>query len=132
MGSRFRYYQKEREIMSDTIQEMTEKVKAFCEARDWDQYHDPKELSIGLSTEANELLSIFRFKSKEQMQAIFDDSQKRAHVEEEVADVFFFLLRFAQMNNLDLEECLDQKLERNEEKYPVDKVKGKNLKYTEI
>jgi len=118
--------------MSDTIQEMTEKVKAFCEARDWDQYHDPKELSIGLSTEANELLSIFRFKSKEQMQAIFDDSQKRAHVEEEVADVFFFLLRFAQMNNLDLEECLDQKLERNEEKYPVDKVKGKNLKYTEI
>ncbi len=118
--------------MSDSLQEMTEKVKEFCEARDWDQFHDPKDLAIGISTEANELLSIFRFKSDEQMEEIFKDPDKLAHVEEEAADTLFFLLRFAQMNNLDLAECLEQKLQRNEEKYPVEKVKGKNLKYTEL
>ncbi len=118
--------------MSDSLQEMTEKVKEFCEARDWDQFHDPKDLAIGISTEANELLSIFRFQSDGQMQEIFEDPEKRAQVEEEAADTLFFLLRFAQMNGLDLAACLEQKLKRNEEKYPVEKVKGKNLKYTEL
>lgn len=114
------------------IQELKERVKAFCEARDWDQFHNPKDLAIGISTETNELLDIFRFKNEEEMNEIFLNSSKREHVEDELADVLFFVLRFAQMNDIDLSWILERKMERNEEKYPVEKIKGKNLKYTEF
>ena len=115
-----------------TIYDLEQKIKYFCEERDWDQFHNPKDLAIGISTEANELLDIFRFKTDGQMTAMFQDSVMKVHIEEEIADVLFFILRFAQMNHLDLEQCLNDKLIKNAKKYPVDKIKGKNLKYTEI
>ncbi|HIT89094.1 MAG TPA: nucleotide pyrophosphohydrolase [Candidatus Merdenecus merdavium] len=115
-----------------TIQELTKVVQEFCEERDWDQFHNPKDLAIGISTEANELLDIFRFKSDEQMKELFDNDKSRGHIEEEIADTLFFVLRFAQMNNLDLGQCLKKKIEMNNQKYPVDKIKGKNLKYTDL
>lgn len=115
-----------------SINDLQETIKKFCEERDWDQFHNPKDLAIGISTEANELLDIFRFKSEEQMKAQFQEEVTRTHIEEEVADVLFFVLRFAQMNNIDLEKCVEDKLRKNEKKYPVEKIKGKNLKYTEI
>ncbi len=118
--------------MTDTLQNMIQKVQDFCEERDWDQFHNPKDLAIGISTEANELLGIFRFQSEEQMEELLKDENKRANVEEELADTLFFVLRFAQMNQMDLEDCLDRKLQKNQEKYPVEKAKGKNLKYTEM
>ena len=115
-----------------TIYDLKQKIKYCCEERDWDQFHNPKDLAIGISTEANELLDIFRFKTSEQIAAMFQDSVRKVHIEEEIADVLFFILRFAQMNHLDLEQCLNDKLIKNAKKYPVDKIKGKNLKYTEI
>lgn len=117
--------------MEKTINELMKQVQEFCEARDWDQFHNPKDLAIGLSTESNELLDIFRFKTEEQMNKIMNSS-KREHVEEELADVFFFLLRFAQMNNIDLSEVLTKKINKNNEKYPVEKAKGSNDKYNEM
>ncbi len=111
---------------------LIEKVKKFCEIRDWDQFHNPKDLAIGISTEANELLDIFRFKSEEDMKELMANPSKRERVEEELADTFFFILRFAQMSNIDLCKALDDKLVKNTAKYPADKVKGKNLKYDEI
>lgn len=113
-----------------TINELMKQVQEFCEARDWDQFHNPKDLAIGLSTESNELLDIFRFKTEEQMNKIMNSS-KREHVEEEIADVFFFVLRFAQMNNIDLSEVLTKKITKNNAKYPVEKAKGSNDKYNE-
>ena len=115
-----------------TIFDLEQRIKKFCEERDWNQFHNPKDLAIGISTEANELLDIFRFKTSEQIAAMFQDSVRKVHIEEEIADVLFFILRFAQMNHLDLEQCLNDKLIKNAKKYPVDKIKGKNLKYTEI
>lgn len=114
-----------------SIKDLTAKVQMFCEERDWDQFHNPKDLAIGVSTEANELLDIFRFKSEEQMKSQFADASTRIHIEEEVADVLFFILRFAQMNGIDLEKCLDDKLVKNAEKYPVEGSKGSNKKYNE-
>ena len=114
-----------------SVDDLKLKVKEFCEARDWDQYHDPKELSIGLITEAAELLEHFRFKSSEQMNSLLQDSLKQEEVKEELADSLFFILRFAQMNNVDLSSSLINKLKKNDEKYPVSKVKGLNKKYTE-
>ena len=113
-----------------TIQELKEKVQAFCEERDWDQFHNPKELAIGISTEANELLQIFRFKSEEDMKLLME-SDKRQKVEEELADVLYFVLRFAQMNDIDLTSAVEKKIEKNNVKYPADKVKGCNKKYDE-
>ena len=115
-----------------TIRELKQIVKIFCEERDWDQFHNPKDLAIGISTEANELLDVFRFKSEDDMIEILADEKRREHVEEELADTFFFILRFAQMNNIDLYKILDEKLKKNARKYSVEKSKGNNLKYTEI
>lgn len=113
-----------------TLEELKNKVKEFCEKRDWDQFHNPKELAIGISTEANELLQIFRFKSEEDMKKVMS-SDKRIEVEEELADVLYFVLRFAQMNNIDLSSAVSNKIEKNDKKYPAEKVKGCNKKYNE-
>jgi NTP pyrophosphatase (non-canonical NTP hydrolase) len=114
-----------------TIDDLKAIVKEFCEERDWSQYHNPKDLAIGISTEANELLDIFRFKSLEQVEQIMNTPEKRKRVEEELADTFFFILRFAQMNNINLEKALRAKLMINDEKYPKELVYGKNDKYNE-
>lgn len=113
-----------------TIQELKEKVQAFCEERDWEQFHNPKELAIGISTEANELLQIFRFKSEEDMKLLMG-GDKRQKVEEELADVLYFVLRFAQMNDIDLASAIEEKIQKNDAKYPAQKVKGCNKKYDE-
>ncbi len=118
--------------MGQDLIDLKEKVKNFCEDRDWDQYHNPKDLAIGLSTEANELLDLFRFKTELQLRDMLHDSKKRERISEELADVLFFLLRFSQMYDFDLEKALDDKIEKNNMKYPIDKSKGKNDKYTEI
>ncbi|MCQ2409052.1 MAG: nucleotide pyrophosphohydrolase [Clostridia bacterium] len=113
-----------------TIDELKNKVKEFCEKRDWDQFHNPKELAIGISTEANELLQIFRFKNEEQMKELMA-SDKRQEVIEEIADVLYFTLRFAQMNDIDLSSAIENKLNKNNKHYPAEKVKGCNKKYNE-
>ena len=114
-----------------TVEELKVKVKKFCEDRDWDQFHNPKELAIGISTEANELLQIFRFKSEEDMKSLIN-SKKKTEIEEELADVLYFVLRFAQMNNIDLSTAVNNKIEKNNKKYPLEKAKGCNKKYDEF
>lgn len=106
-------------------------VAKFCEERDWDQFHDAKELAIGLSTESAELLDLFRFKTKEQVEAMFEDPTRRTKIEEEVADVFFFLLRLSQRYELDLFAALSMKMKKNAMKYPVERARGSNKKYDE-
>jgi NTP pyrophosphatase (non-canonical NTP hydrolase) len=113
------------------IQELKDFVRKHCEERDWDQYHSPKELSIGLITEASELLEQFRFKTDEQMAEILNTPKTRLHVEEEIGDVFFFLLCFCEKYDIDLSDAFKKKMELNEKKYPIEKAKGLNKKYSE-
>lgn len=115
----------------EAIEKLKQEIQAFCEERDWDQYHNPKDLAIGISTEANELLDIFRFKSEQDMQELLSDPTRREAVGHELADVLFFLLRFSQMYEFDLFEELRSKMELNKKKYPVDTSKGSNRKYNE-
>ncbi len=115
-----------------TVEDLKNIIKNFCEEREWDQFHHAKDLGIGIVTEAAELIDLFRFKTNEEIDAMFFHEQKRERISEEVSDIFFFLLRFAQKNNLDLTEELKKKLLKNNEKYPVDKFKGSNKKYTEV
>jgi len=114
------------------IHELKEVVKKFCEDREWDQYHGAKELAIGIITESAELLDHFRFKSEKQIKEMFENPKKRAEISEEMADVLYFLLRLAQKYNIDLTTELNRKMDKNEKRYPVEKIKGLNKKYTEI
>lgn len=115
---------------TDSIAALTAEVQQFCEARDWDQFHTPKDLAIGISTEAGELLDIFRFKSDEECRELLT-GKAREHVEEELADVLFFVLRFAQMYGISPGEALKTKIRRNAQRYPVEISRGSNLKHTE-
>lgn len=114
------------------LKELKDKVQEFCEERDWSQYHNGKELSIGIATEASELLEHFRFKSEQEIEHIFEDEDKRAKVESEMADVFYFLLRLAQLYGVDLSEAMERKMMENQEKYPIEKARGSNKKYDEL
>ncbi len=112
-----------------TFAELKEEVKRFCEARDWDQYHNAKDLAIGVSTEAGELLDLFRFKSPDEVEAMFRDAREREEIEDEVSDVLFFLLRLGQKYEIDLTQAFVLKLEKNALKYPVETSRGSNKKY---
>lgn len=111
-----------------TIGLLKKEVQQFCEARNWDQYHDGKELAIGAVTEASELLEHFRFQSPEQMAEFMKDPVKRQAIGEELADVMFFVLRFAQRYEFDLSDCFANKMQKNNRKYPAEEFYGKNHK----
>lgn len=114
-----------------TIDELKNTVRDFCEERDWTKYHNPKDLAIGISTEANELLDLFRFKSLDEVELMFAKPNKKNLIENELADTLFFILRFAQLNNIDLDNSLKNKLNINEGKYPKESSYGSNVKYDE-
>jgi len=115
-----------------TVNELKDLVKQFCEERNWDQFHNPKDLAIGIITEAGELLDIFRFKGDDEITQMMINPEKRTAIGEELADVLYFVLRFAQMNNFDLSDQLARKIEKNNERYPVNKSRNSNKKYNEI
>jgi NTP pyrophosphatase (non-canonical NTP hydrolase) len=118
-------------MKSDSVSILSETVQKFCEERDWDQFHPAKDLAIGLSTESNELLDLFRFKSDADILAKLQTPEFKEKVSDELADVFFFVLRFAQMNQINLAQSLERKLTKNSLKYPVETAKGSNKKYNE-
>jgi NTP pyrophosphatase (non-canonical NTP hydrolase) len=104
-------------------------IRDFCQERDWDQFHSPKDLAIGLVTEAAELLEEFRFLTSDQCRARLEDAAGRKAVGEELADVLFFLLRFGERFGFDLAAELDAKMKINAEKYPAAEFRGRNHKY---
>jgi len=114
------------------IHELKEKIKDFCDKRDWDQFHNAKDVAVALIIESAELLEHFRYKSEKEVEELFKNPEKREHIEEEMADILFPLLRLAQKYNVDLSEALEKKMEKNAKKYPVDKAKGSNKKYNEL
>ena len=113
-----------------TVSDLQTTIKDFCNERGWEQFHNSKDLAIGMVTEASELLELFRFKSDEQILEMMS-SERREDVVDELCDTFYFVLRCAQMNGIDLTEGLRSKMAKNAEKYPVSKAKGCNLKYDE-
>ncbi|NLA78021.1 MAG: nucleotide pyrophosphohydrolase [Erysipelothrix sp.] len=111
------------------IAQLQQIIAKFCQLRDWDQFHNPKDLAIGLSTEANELLEIFRFVKEADLLDTLE--HKREAIEDELMDALFFILRFTQLYHIDIEHAFIRKMEKNNLRYPVEVVKGKNKKYNE-
>ena len=121
--------------MDDTvtrIAELKQMVRRFSEERDWDQFHNAKDLTIGIVTEASELLETFRFKSEQEVEDMFKDDTQAKSIRDELADIFYFALRLAQKYDIDVSKSLAQKISDNAKKYPVEKAKGSNKKYTEL
>lgn len=111
------------------LDEIKEKLRQFAMARDWDQFHSPKNLSMALAGEVGELIELFQWLTEEQSNNL--SREQRGAVEEEVADIFLYLLRLADKLGVDLLKAANNKIIINEQKYPVDKVKGSSKKYTE-
>lgn len=106
------------------MEEIIQALKKFRDDRDWEQFHNSKDLAVAISIEANELLEIFLWKTPG------DVNQDR--IKEELADVFSFAFLLANNYDLDVKQIVLEKIEKNSNKYPIDKAKGKANKYDEL
>ena len=113
-----------------TLGELTQRVLRHRDERHWAQFHTPKELAISLCVEAAELLSLMQWKSPAEVEQVV--AAKRGQVQDELADVFHSVLLLASDLKIDLGEALGQKLAKDAEKYPVDKARGRNVKYNDL
>jgi len=119
-----------RSQMSETIQSLTQRLRDFAVARDWGQFHSPKNLASALSVECGELLEHFQWLTEEQSRHL-TESQQRA-VAMEVADVFIYLLQLCDSLQLDPLRAGAEKLTLNERKYPAERARGNSRKYTDL
>ncbi|HOT43514.1 MAG TPA: nucleotide pyrophosphohydrolase [Spirochaetota bacterium] len=115
-----------------TIQELQNAVIEFRDRRNWKQFHDIKNLSMGLSVEAAELQELFLWKTPEEITAMLGAERERKKIEEELADVFVFLLYLGDAAGIDLSAAVRAKLLVNDAKYPVEKSFNSSKKYTEF
>lgn len=106
------------------------RLRAFAAERDWEQFHTPKNLACAISVEASELLEIFQWSRGQDWKEMLD-AKLRSRVEEELADVYLYLLRFADLAGIDLNSVAAWKIDTNASKYPAEKVKGSDRKYNE-
>ena len=110
------------------IQDMKEKFSDFLKERDWEKFHNPKDLAISLSIEVNELLEHFQWKNEEEVKKVMED--RKDEIASEVADIMHFLIAFSNATGIDLYKEFMKKLEYNNKRYPKELVKGKAHKYT--
>ena len=114
--------------MADSLVELRQKIDGFVNERDWAQFHSPKNLAMAMIVEAAELVEHFQWDT---IQESYDlSAEKRQEVAHELADTFVYLLRLAEVTGVDLIKAANDKIALNAIKYPVDKAKGSNAKYT--
>lgn len=113
------------------IENYKQRLRRFAEERDWEQFHSPKNLSMGLASEAGELLDIFQWLTDEQSRRLAQDyPTEYDEARKELADVFLHFLRLVDQLEVDLEAAVEEKLRLNTEKYPVELAKGNATKYS--
>ncbi|OOZ41291.1 nucleotide pyrophosphohydrolase [Solemya elarraichensis gill symbiont] len=108
--------------MGDSLDLLNERLKAFAQERDWEQFHSPKNLSMALIAEAAELVEHFQWLSEEQSYQL--DADKHEEVAMEMADILIFLVRCAERLDINLVEATERQIAINEARYPADKVRG--------
>ncbi len=114
--------------MADSLQDLKTRVNQFVVERDWAQFHTPKNLAMAMIVEAAELVEQFQWDTPTESQQL--SQEKREAVAHELADTFVYLLRLAEVLEIDLIEAANKKIALNALKYPVEKAKGSNAKYT--
>ena len=116
--------------MTDKLSRTIDKIIGFRDERDWRQFHDPKNLAEAISIEAGELLENFLWMTTGESKEI--DSTKLDKIRNEVSDILIYMVYLCNVLNIDLIEEVENKIEKNRKKYPVDKSKGSSKKYTEF
>ena len=114
--------------MTDSLQDLRIRINSFVSERDWAQFHTPKNLAMAMIVEAAELVEQFQWDTPADSQHL--STEKREAVAHEMADTFVYLLRIAEVLEIDLIQAANEKIDLNAKKYPVDKAKGSNAKYT--
>lgn len=112
--------------MAQELDDLVARLRQFAQARNWEQFHSPKNLATALSVEASELLEIFQWLTEEQSHNLSDTDRQRAAAES--ADVFLYLLQLTDKLGIDLVHAAHRKLEANNERYPVDQAYGSSKK----
>jgi len=112
------------------IRQITEKINKFRDERDWMQFHDPKNMAVSIILEASELLEHFQWKTTEEVDKYA--RQNCLEIKDEIADIALYLFELAGNLGISLIDAMDQKLKKNEMKYPVEKTKGKHTKYNKL
>ena len=102
-------------------------LRKFTKEREWEKFHNPKNLATALSVEASELLEIFQWSNDGGLSEINDPKKRK-----EIADIFNYLLKLVDILNMDLEKAALEKITENGEKYPIEQSKGKAVKYSEF
>ena len=115
-------------VNNDSLQQLRDRINAFVAERDWAQFHTPKNLAMAMIVEAAELVEQFQWDTPAESQVL--TPEKREAVSHELADTFVYLLRIAEVLEIDLITAAHEKIDLNAKKYPVDKAKGSNAKYT--
>ena len=108
-----------------TLEELIKLIREFVRERDWEQFNRPLTLAISAQIEMGELLELFQWKTEKEIQEDLKNKKYQDRIGEELSDVLVYLLRIADTSGIDLSEALLKKMERNREKYPIDKWKGK-------
>jgi NTP pyrophosphatase (non-canonical NTP hydrolase) len=118
------------QVKVQSLKELQAVIRQFCTERDWDQFHNAKDMALSLVLESAEFLEHFQWRNGEEIDAYL--KQHKADAAEELADVFYWVLRIADKLDIDLPATLSAKMRKNALKYPVDKAKGSHKKYTEL
>jgi dCTP diphosphatase len=111
-------------VSTDPIEDLQRRIREFARERDWEQFHTPKNLAMALSGEVGELVEIFQWLTAEEASAVME-SARAGDVEDELADVLIYLLRMADVLEVDLAQVVRLKLQRNEHRYPAHVVRGR-------
>lgn len=116
--------------MSDSIRDLTARIQAFVDAREWRCYHNPKDLSVAIAAEAGELMQHFVWQQDAQIEERV--ASRRDEIASEIADVGILLFELADNLGFRLGDIMEQKIAHNDVRYPVEKSRGNNLKYSEL
>lgn len=116
--------------MSDSIAELTAQIQTFVNARDWRKFHNAKDLAVAIAAEAGELMQHFVWQQEEQIEKRLENH--RGEIASEIADVAILLFEFADNLGMNLGAVMQAKIAHNDIRYPVEKSRGNNLKYSEL
>ena len=112
-------------------QKIAEQLQKFATERDWDQFHTPKNIATSISVESAELLELFQWTRGQKDWNEISEVEVKEKIENEVADILLYLIRFADLAKIDLEKVALRKIELNAKKYPIETSKGSDKKYNE-
>jgi len=116
--------------MNDSIEQLTGRIREFVAARDWQPYHNPKDMAVAIAAEAGELMQHFVWQQPDQLATRVED--RREEIASEIADVGILLFEMADLLGLKLGDVMAAKIANNELRYPVEKSRGNNRKYHEL